>query len=158
MTKLLCGDRLQARSFTSAMLSTIAHFASEADCASRCCCVGFKAYRAARLPLELDLSFRRFGCRKFSIPVGFGARGPRVQFTDFADGCATSWARHRQYLLRSEIFGLHNCIVQCFSSGKMFTIAHLGPILEAGRLSLAVAHLFSELCAKVNIFPDFIVA
>jgi hypothetical protein len=40
----------------------------------------------------------------------------------------------------------------------MLNIAHFGSIREAARLHLAVAHLFSELCAKVTIFLDFTVA
>ena len=76
------------------------------------------------LLLEFGLLFHRFSGRKFSIPVRFGARGTRVQFTDFSDGCATSGARHSKYLFRGEIFGLHNRIVQLFITGTMFHIAH----------------------------------
>jgi len=53
------------------------------------------------------LRFHGLGCGKFPIPVWLGAQGAGMQFASFLGCCTTSWARHGQYLLAGEFFGLH---------------------------------------------------
>jgi len=47
-----------------------------------------------RLLSSAGASFHGLGCRKFPISVGLGARGTRVQFTNFPDRCTTSSTGH----------------------------------------------------------------
>ncbi len=40
------------------------------------------------------LRFHVLGCGKLPVPVRLGARGTRMQFTNFPDRCTTSVTRH----------------------------------------------------------------
>ena len=71
-----------------------------------------------RLQLPSGFCFHSFGSGELPIPVWFGARRARVQFTNFPDGCTTCSARHEQYLLRRKFFGFHQSIVRRFEHGK----------------------------------------
>jgi hypothetical protein len=82
------------------------------------------------------LFFGGFGGRKFSVAMGFGARGPRVQFTDFSDGCPTGVARHSQYLLWGEIFRLHKAHHAMFHDWNLLNIAHSTVKISTAALQL----------------------
>jgi hypothetical protein len=42
-----------------------------------------------------ELHFYGIGCRKLPVPVWLGARGTRVEFTNFSGRCSTGGATHR---------------------------------------------------------------
>jgi hypothetical protein len=78
-----------------------------------------------------EIRFRGFGCGKFPVSVGLGARGTRVQLARFLGRCATSRTRHGKYLFQREFLGFHHLMMPIFGSLKMLNSAHFQQIRRA---------------------------
>ena len=70
-----------------------------------------RAFGASTLLSFAALRFHGLGCGKSPISVGLCAQGARMQFTSFADRCATSRTRYGRYLLGREFLGFHDRIM-----------------------------------------------
>jgi hypothetical protein len=64
------------------------------------------------------LLFQGVGCANLPISMRFAAEGTRVQFTGFLDRCATSTTGHAEYLFLREFLGLHDCMMEGYTTGS----------------------------------------